>query len=263
MPFIRAGDLNVHYDLAGPAGAPVIMFANSLGTTLHLWDEQVATLGERFRLLRYDLYGHGLTTAPPRDDGKTSIAALTADAFALLDALKIDRVRFVGLSIGGMIGQHLAATAPERVERLVLCATGSAIGTADGWNTRVANVRERGIDPIADALMSVWFAPATRERRPELVEGFRTMLVRTPVDGYVACCLAVRDADLAADDAKISTPTLVVAGADDGSTPPALVAAMRARIANADYLVLDDAAHMLCAEQPAALNAALLRFLES
>jgi 3-oxoadipate enol-lactonase len=263
VPFVRAADLVTHYAVDGPPGAPVVMLANSLGTSFHMWDAQVPELARAHRVLRYDMRGHGLTdTTPPHGGGADTIARLANDAVALLDALAIGRVHFVGLSIGGMVGQRLAAEYPERVVSLVLCATGSRIGTAAGWNERIGTVERDGLAAIAGAGMKRWFTERAHAERPELVRGFANMLTRTPVDGYAGGCAAVRDADLRADDARIRCRTLIVVGDEDPTTTPAMGAEMRDAIPGAELLVLDAASHLFCAEQPGATNAALLRFLE-
>jgi 3-oxoadipate enol-lactonase len=263
VPFVRAGDLVVHYMLDGAVDAPAVLLANSLGTNVHMWDAQVAALARSHRVLRYDMRGHGLTdvTAADDPDGVT-VERLGADAVALLDALGIARVHVIGLSIGGMVGQRVAAEYPERVAALVICATGSRIGTAATWNERIETVQRDGIAAIADAGMARWFTERCRAERPELVRGFANMLTRTPVGGYVDGCRAVRDADLRADDARIRCRTLIVAGAEDQVTTPAMGAELREAVPNAELVVLAAAAHMLCAEQPDATNALLLRFLE-
>ncbi len=264
MPFVRCADLVTHYDLGGPAGAPVVLLANSLGTTAHMWDAQLDALGAAHRVLRYDMRGHGLTTSGASDGERgTTIAQLAGDVAALLDALGIERVRFVGLSVGGMIAQRFAAAYPARVEALVLCATASRIGTPENWNQRIGLVEREGLAPLVEPGMGRWFSPRTRREQPDLVRGFATMLGRTPALGYVAACKAVRDGDLRADGARIGCRTLVVAGADDPVTTPADGAELQAAIAGAELLVLADAAHILCAERPEAFNAALLAFLGS
>ncbi|HEV3087663.1 MAG TPA: 3-oxoadipate enol-lactonase [Candidatus Elarobacter sp.] len=263
MPFVRAGDLVVHYDFAGPRDAPVVMLANSLGTNVHVWDEQVNALTRSHRLLRYDMRGHGLTDTTPNDDPAAgSIERLTADVVALLDVLGLHRISFVGLSIGGMVGQRLAARYPERVDALAVCASASRSGTPEIWNARIESVQRDGIDAIVDATMGRWFTERTHADRPELVSGIANMLRRTPVEGYLGGCRAVRDADLRADDALIRTRTLIVEGEHDPLMTPAAGAELRDAIANAELVVLHGASHMLCAEQPIAFNEALLRFLE-
>ncbi|HTJ26842.1 MAG TPA: 3-oxoadipate enol-lactonase [Candidatus Limnocylindria bacterium] len=260
MPFVRTGDLVTYYELSGPSGAPVVAFANSLGTNVHIWDAQRDAFARTFRVLRYDMRGHGLTSAgtPGR---VISIATLADDLAALLDALAIPSVRLVGLSIGGMVAQRFAAAYPHRVDALVLCATGSRIGTSEVWQTRIATVEREGIGAIVEATMERWFTPRAHREQPVLVAGFATMLARAPLSGYVAGCRAIEVADLRADDAGITAPTLVVAGAGDVVTPPASGEELCALIGGAELVVLDDAAHILCAEQPAAFDAAVLGFL--
>lgn len=262
MPFVRAGDIVVSYEMRGPQDAPVVVLANSLGTNFHLWDEQIEALATTLRVLRYDMRGHGLTEIGDTSaDGAFTMTQLAGDVAALLDALEIDRVRFMGLSIGGMVGQRFAATYSARVEALVLCATASRIGEAAVWNERVATVRAQGIEALADGVLSRWLTPHTHRTRPELVRGLRTMLTRTTVAGYAGACLAIRDADLRDDDARIAAPTLVVSGSGDAVTPPEAGAALRDAIPNARLVVIDDAAHILALEAPGALEAAVLPFL--
>ncbi|HWK47057.1 MAG TPA: 3-oxoadipate enol-lactonase [Stellaceae bacterium] len=265
MSFIKAADLAVHYDLSGPADAPVVMFANSLGTNFHVWDAQRDALAGQFRVLRYDMRGHGLTDCPTPTDAAAgyTIDQLAGDAVALLDALDLERVHFCGLSIGGMVAQRLGAMVPARLYSLVLCDTASRIGTAATWQDRVAAIRAGGMASIADAVMTRWFTPAFFEREPAALSGFRNMLARTPVDGYAGCCLAIRDADLRADCARITCPTQVVVGDQDASTPPALVRETAASIAGADLSIIEGAGHIPTAEQPEALNRILLRFLSA
>jgi 3-oxoadipate enol-lactonase len=259
MPFIRVNGLTVHYQLEGPAAAPVILFGNSLGTNLHLWDAQLPVLRERFRLLRYDMRGHGMTDAPAE---AYTIDLLADDALGLLDALKLDKARYCGLSIGGMIGQRLGAKAPGRFLQLALCNTGMSIGTPQLWQDRIAAVRQGGLGPMVDGVMQRWFTPASFKNKPELLAGYRNMLVRTPADGYIGCCRAIAGTDLAADVARIACPTLVVVGADDAATPPELGRAIARTVKGAKLVEIAGAGHISAAEQPAAVNAALAGFFQ-
>ncbi len=261
MAFLRAAVRVVYYELRGPEGAPVVAFANSLGTNVHVWDA-VADGFRAFRVLRYDMRGHGLTETIEPDDDATTIAGLADDLAALLDALAIARVRVVGLSIGGMIAQRFAAAYPERVEAAVLCATANKIGTADTWNERIAAVRAGGTAAVRDGVMARWFTPATHAERPDLVRGFATMLERTPAAAYARACAAIRDADLAADDRRIACPVLAIAGADDLVTPPSDSRTLRETIPGARDAVVAGAAHIVPAEQPEAFLRLALPFLE-
>ncbi|HYG86500.1 MAG TPA: 3-oxoadipate enol-lactonase [Azospirillum sp.] len=258
MPFIAAGDITVHYHLAGPPGAPVVLFANSIGTSFHIWDAQVPALSERYRVLRYDMRGHGLTDATP---APYSMDMLADDALALLDALGIERAHVVGLSIGGMMAQRLAAKAPQRVTSLVLCDTASRIGPPSIWADRIAAIRADGLASIAQGVMARWFTERYRSERADAVRGFVNMLSRTPAEGYVGCAMAIRDADLTADDARIACPTLVLVGDQDLATPPSLARETADAIPGARFAVLKDAAHIPCVERPDALTAQLLDFL--
>jgi 3-oxoadipate enol-lactonase len=264
MPFVRAGDITVHYDFAGPRDAPVVMLANSLGSNLHMWDEQINALARRHRVLRYDMRGHGLTDTTPNDDQAAgSVAALAEDAVKLLDVLGLHRVSFCGLSLGGMIAQRLAASHPERVDAVVICATGNKVGPASVWDARIETVERDGVEAIVDATMQRWFTEHAHAHRPELVQGFRNMVARTPKSGYLAGCRAVRDADVREDDARIRARTLIVEGAHDPTATPEVGAELQRAIAGSELRVLHSAAHIMNAEQPVAFNEALLGFLEA
>jgi 3-oxoadipate enol-lactonase len=255
VPFIRAGGSTVYYDATGPRDGPAIVFGNSLGTSVAVWDSVVEAFAAAFRVVRFDMRGHGLTDegpAPSMDD-------LASDVVALLDALKIERIRY----IGGMIGQRLAAAHPARVEALVLCATANRIGTPEVWNGRIEAVRDGGMAAISSGVLARWFTPETHEGRREEIAGFRNMLERTPVAGYIGACAAIRDADLAADDARIFCPTLVVAGAADPVTPPADAFALRDAIVGAHAVVIADAAHIVPAERPHEFVDLVLPFLRA
>jgi 3-oxoadipate enol-lactonase len=259
LAFIDLEDVNVYYDFSGPEAAPIVLLANSLGTNVHVWDAQVAALATDYRVLRYDMRGHGLTQAGSR--AALRIADLADDVARLLDALKVRAVTFVGLSIGGMIAQRFAAAYPQRVESLVLCATASRIGSPDTWRTRITAVEQGGMSAIIPGVLERWFTPRAHAEQPALVRGFATMLERTPALSYIAACGAIRDADLRADDGAVRCPTLVIAGAQDAVTSPAMAAELRDAIPGARLHVVDAAAHILCAEAPDAFNHALLGFL--
>lgn len=261
MPFIRTGDIVAHYELVGPRGAPLVLFANSLGTNFHVFDPQAAHLGTRYRILRYDMRGHGLSDCPLAGAAGYRMDQLGADALALLDALGESRAAFCGLSIGGMVGQVVAARAPERISALVLLDTAARIGPPELWDGRVAAIRRGGVAAIAAGVLARWFTPGFAAAHPETVRGVKNMLERTPADGYIGCGLAIRDADLAGEDARIACPTLVVVGAHDQATPPASAQALAAAIAGARVELLAAAAHISSLEQPEALNRLLDGFL--
>ena len=263
MPFIEAAGITQHYDLTGPDDAPVLLFANSIGTSFHIWDAVVPHLSQRYRILRYDMRGHGLTEVTPvSDDAGYSMDLLADDAAGLLDALGIQRAHVCGLSIGGMMAQRLAVKAPGRIHGLILCDTAAVIGPPSVWTDRIAAIRARGMTAISDGVMARWFTQAFRDGRPDQIRGYTAMVARTTEDGYVGCAMAIRDADLRDDAARISNPTLVLVGDQDLATPPALVRELAEAIPGARFAVIADAAHIPCVEQPEALTALLLDFLD-
>jgi len=241
----------------GPAGAEVLVLSNSLGTALEMWDPQMPAFAERYRVLRYDMRGHGRSAVPP---GPYSIADLGKDVLALLDTNGIHRVRFCGLSMGGMTGMWLGCNAPERLERLVLCNTSAQLGIPDHWNQRIAIVENEGMKGVAEGVIGRWFTPEFREREPQVVEKVRRMLLETPPAGYAACCAAIRDQDQRETICAISTPTLVVAGARDPATPPADSRIIASKIPGARIVELD-AAHLSNIEARDRFTASVLEFL--
>lgn len=251
--------VDLHYLLEGPEDAPVLVMANSLGTTLRMWDEQAPALRERFRLLRYDHRGHGDSPVP---SGPYTIEDLGRDVLALLDRLEVGRASFCGLSIGGMVGMWLASEAPERIESLVLCCTAARFAPPDAWETRARTVREGGVDAIAEAVLERWFTPAFRASHQETLEWAGRMLRETPAEGYAGCCEAIRDADLRSRLGVISAPTLVIGGADDPAAPVDQAELIHDSIPGARLLVVDRAAHLANVEQPEAITRAVLEHLD-
>jgi 3-oxoadipate enol-lactonase/4-carboxymuconolactone decarboxylase len=265
MPFIEAGGLVTHYDLTGPAGAETILFANSLGTDLRVWDAVAASLATRYRVLRYDMRGHGLTDCPPVADDAVgySMQDLAGDALALLDGLGIARVHGCGLSIGGMVVQKLTSLAPDRVASVMLCDTGSRIGTPEMWDQRSRGIRQGGLAAIADGILARWFTETFRADKRMALRYYRNMLERTPADGYVGCCGAIRNTDLAREAAAIRVPTLVMVGDQDLATPPAQAAELAKSIPGARLEVIKQAGHIPCVEQSERVVALIESFLAS
>lgn len=257
MPMIEADNAPIHYRVEGQAGAPVVVLSHSLGTTLGMWDPQMPALAERFRVLRYDSRGHGESGVTP---GPYTIEELGRHVIAVLDGLGIQRASFCGLSMGGMVGMWLGAHAPERVEKLVLCNTAARIGPPEFWNTRIESVRTHGMDPIATPVLGRWFSPAFHERMPDATGRMRRMLVETPVEGYVACCAAIRDADLRDVLPRIQARTLVIAGTHDAATPPADGRFLAEKIQGARYVELA-AAHLSNIEAAERFTAEVAAFL--
>ena len=250
--------MNIHHRLDGPADAPVLALPSSLGTTIELWDSNLARWTESFRVLRYDQRGHGRSRAP---DGPYSVEELGQDFLELLDELGLDRVSFCGLSFGGATGMWLAANAPERIERLVLACTSARFGEPEYWLERAARVREDGVDVIADSVLARWFTPRFIAEQPDVVARLRRVLLATPPEGYAASCEALADWDFHDRLAAIRAPTLVVAAADDPATPPEHGRLLADRIPGAKLVVLRDAAHVANVEQAEAFSALVTEHL--
>ena len=246
MRFVRVGDINVHYSLEGPEGTPVILFANSLGTDLRIWDAVADDLRRDARVLRYDLRGHGLTDAT---DGPYSIAMLAEDAVGLLDALGLDRVHVCGLSIGGMIAQKVAGAWPERIDRLILCDTTMRMPEPAIWTERASQAREQGLADIAAGAIERWFTADFQTGEAAYVAGVRNMVQRTSVEGYAACCEAISRLDLEANAAAIGASALVVVGEHDPATPPTAAEAIADAIPKSLLQVLEGQRHLACIER--------------
>ena len=246
----------VHHRLEGPDGAPVVMFSNSLGTTLEMWDAQAAALAHRYRVLRFDTRGHGRSPVP---DGPYTMDELGADVLALLDRLELDRVSYCGLSMGGMIGMWLASEAPERVDWLVLCCTVPHFPPPELWNERIEIARTQGMEPMVDAAIERWVPPEL----PEAAAHLRAIIRSMPPEGYAACCEAIRDMDLCERLARIETPTLVVAATEDPSTPPEKVRPIADAIEGARYVEFDRARHIVNMARPRDFERAVLDHLTS
>lgn len=248
---MQAATLNgivLHYQTIGaPEGKPLIVFANSLGTDQRIWRDVIVRLVGEAAVLTYDLRGHGLSGlgTPPH-----AMADHVADLAALLDHVGGRPAIVVGLSMGGMIAQGLAVARPDLVAGLVLCDTGLTVADGATWNERIAAVETGGMEAVADATMERWFTPAYRDTEPDMLALWRTMLVRQPGSGYIAASAAIRDADLAADAARIAAPTLCLVGDDDRATPPTLVRDLARAIPGARFEVVRGAGHLPCIERP-------------
>jgi 3-oxoadipate enol-lactonase / 4-carboxymuconolactone decarboxylase len=244
-----------NYVLEGPVLAPVVMFSSSLGTTNEMWEAQAAAFGDEFRVLRYDHRGHGGSPAPP---GPYTIDELAGDVLKLLDELGIERVTFVGLSLGGAVGMTLALRAPERLERLALVCTSRQFGPPETWTERAATVRAQGVEAVADAALERWLTP---EAPPGLRERLRTMLLSTPAEGYASCAEAIGGHDLRGALGAIRMPVLAVAGDGDPASPPQELAAIAEEIRGARLHVIERARHIAVAERADEFNRVLGAFL--
>lgn len=257
MPVIDADGCPIHVEVTGPDGAPALMLSNSLGTTLHMWDAQIPAFSEKFRVVRYDRRGHGRSGVSP---GPYSMARFGQDAIAIMDALGLQKVNWLGLSMGGMVGQWLGANAPDRIAKLILSNTTSHYADKAPWDLRIKTIREKGLGALADTVMTIWFTERFRKSNPDDVARMRAMLTATPPEGYIACCEAIRDMDLRDGLPSIKAPTMVIAGEHDPATNIGAGEYIRSHIPGAGMIVLD-AAHISNVEQPEAYAKEVLAFL--
>ncbi|MGE0845742.1 MAG: 3-oxoadipate enol-lactonase [Flavobacteriaceae bacterium] len=257
LTFIRANAITLHVDAPARRDLPALVFSNSLGTDFRIWNDVVARLSDRFACYRYDKRGHGLSqaTEPPY-----AMADHVADLKALFDHFDIESAVVCGLSVGGMIAQGFALAHPDRVRGLVLCDTGHRIGTLELWNARIEAIGERGIAAISEQILERWFSREFRETRLTELDGWRNMLTRTPLAGYLGTSYALRDTDYTAETPRISVPTLCVVGEYDGSTPPALMRELSGLIAGSRYELIRDAGHLPPIEQAETLAGLILDF---
>ena len=258
MPTVNANGVDLFFDLAGPKGLPTVVFSNSLGSTIEMWDGIAAALAGRFRVLRYDTQGHGRSGSR---DQPTTMDDLAADLGGLLDALDIRQAHVVGMSLGGMTAQTFAVLYPERTASLVLMATAAHLPPPDFWMQRAATVNELGPEAVVDTIVPRWFTPGFQERDPAAVRRIRDLFLESERHGYGRCCEAIAGMDLRQRIKAIAAPTLVMVGAEDFVTPLAMAEDIRSRITGAEMVVLSDCAHLMSVERPADSARHLAAFL--
>lgn len=249
----------LYFDCRGPSEAPPIIFCHPLGGTLSVWRELVGMLSERFRCIVFDASGHGETkprNLPPQ------IAAMAADIVGLMDSLGIDKAHIVGASIGGMSAQAFASAYPQRVDRLILMATTPKMPEPRMWVDRAAEVRSVGLASVCDAAMKRWFTPAFLASNPSRVEETRQSFLATDFESYAIACEAIADMDFTGALAAISAPTLVMAAADDVSTPPETTEMLRRSVPGATSIIVPDAAHLMMIERSRQVANWISTFLE-
>jgi 3-oxoadipate enol-lactonase len=251
--------VSVPYRLDGPADAPVVVLSNSIGSTSDMWGPQIPALSERHRVVRYETRGHAGAPVP---DGPYSLADLGGDVLALLDRLEVERVRFIGLSLGGMTGMWLGVNAPERIDALALLCTSAMLARDVDWPARAALVREQGTGAIAAGTVERWFTPEFIAERPDVAARWRATIADTPSEGYAGCAEAIGAMDLEEAIRAIAAPTLVIAGRHDPATPPPHGELIAHRIPGA-RLEIVDGAHLSNYERPDQVTPLLLDHLEA
>lgn len=259
MNFARINGVLLHYRLAGPAGAPVVVLANSLGTDGRIWDGVIALLAETYRVVSYDKRGHGLSDIPA---GEYSLDDHLDDLFGLVDHLGIERFALGGVSIGGLITQGAALRAPERLTALVICNSAAKSGDEAFWAARMNAVLDNGVGSIADGIMERWFSPKFRAERTEELAGWCNMFLRCDAEGYAATCATLRDADLRDKIGAITLPALLVAGEQDLAMPVAQVQATAKAIAGARFEIFPGVGHIPSIEEPEKLARLMTEFFK-
>jgi 3-oxoadipate enol-lactonase len=257
---IAANGIQMNYRLEGPSTGSVVMLSHSLATDLTMWDAQIDALTRWHRLLRYDTRGHGGSDAPA---GVYSLSQLAQDACGLLDVLGIERAHFIGLSMGGMIGQTLALETQSRLLSLVLCDTTSRIpaDAKPAWDERIRIAGSEGMAPLVDSTIARWFTRGFREHRSDIVDRIRDLIRSTVPEGYIGCCHAIASLDVTDVLQKISVPTMVIVGEDDPGTPVAAAAVIHEKITNSELAIIQSASHLSNVERAEEFNRIVIEFL--
>lgn len=257
---VKVNDIQVHYEVSGKEGAPIVVLSHSLGSSLVMWGPQMEMLRARFQVLAYDTRGHGGTHAT---EGSYTMEVLVKDAVGLLNALGMKKVHWVGLSMGGMIGQGVAVTNPGRLLSLALCDTAAAFppDVQPLWEDRIARARTKGMGSLVEETLARWFTATYLQKNPPGVQTTREQFLKTPVAGYIGCSEAIRRMNYLERLREITLPTLIMVGEDDPGTPVSASQAMHERIAGSQLVILKSAAHFSNVEQTEAFNKALLDFL--
>ena len=258
---IEANDIQINYELTGKPHSPVVVLSHSLACSMVMWQPQLEMLESRFQVLRYDTRGHGHSEAPPEP---YTLEQLVDDAIGIFDGLDMERVHWVGLSMGGMIGQGLALSHSDRLESLVLADTAAIIPdeAQPVWQERIDAVRNEGMQAVAESTLERWFTPGYLKENPPEVDQIRQQIIATPLNGYIGCSEAIRRLNYLDKLAKIQIPTLIMVGADDPGTPVAASEAMHANIKGSHLVVIPAAAHLSNIEQAEIFNSNLMAHLK-
>lgn len=260
MPFASVQGITLHYKYEGLRDGPALVFLNSLGTDLRIWDDVVPHLADRYAIVRLDKRGHGLSDCPP---APYTLATLTDDVAALLDLLAIETAVLIGDSVGGMMALEFGLRFSERAQALVLCDTAAKIGTVDYWADRIHNLHNGGIEPLAAGILERWFSPAFIANHQAMYKGYYNMLTRTPLEGYIGVCAAISDTDLRTAATDLMVPTLVLCGSEDQATTPEMVQAFAETLPHGRFALIPHAGHIPSIEQPAVVAQLITDFLET
>jgi len=263
MQFANLNNITIHYSDTGPPRGPCVVFSNSLGTDFRVWDDLIAAMKKsgaaHCRFIRYDKRGHGLSDAPP---APYKMADHVDDLTSLFRHLDVNNAVVIGLSVGGMITQAASAVIRDKISAIVLSNTGHMIGTADIWNERIGSIRKNGIASISEGIMQRWFSAKFRDECPIKLAAYRNMVERTPLEGYLGTCAAIRDCDLTQTARKIAVPTLLVGGSNDGATSPQLMTSTHKLIPGSRLEIIEGPGHLPCVEKPETTAGIIMDFLK-
>ncbi len=260
---VECNGVHLAYELHGPEHpAPCLVLSHCLAAEMGLWEEQILELGRFYRVLTYDIRGHGFSSAP---EGDYTMDELAEDLRALLDQLGLGRVHFAGISLGGMIGQVFALKHPGYLKSLTLCDTTCRVpeDLQPVWQERIETVRTRGMEAVVEPTLDRWLTPQFREEHPDTTDGIAEMIRNTPVSGFAGCCRAISRFDVSGDLHTIKVPTRVVVGENDPGTPVREAEAIQQRIPGAELRILSGARHLTCVEAAQEFNCVLREVLEN
>lgn len=260
VSIVSANGIDMAYALDGPPNAPVVMFSATMMCHYTIWDKQVEKLATDYRVLRYDTRGHGGSDATT---GAYTLNLLADDVASLLEALDIESVHFVGLSLGGFIGQVLTCRHPSIIESLVLCDTASQMPPKSMWDERIELVHREGVKSFPELMVQRWFTETYRDANPHEMEPIKKMIAEMSIDGMIGCCHAVKNMNNESLLKDISVPTLIIVGEHDVSTPVSVAETMHKYISNSELCIIKNAAHVSNFEQPEQFNSALLKFFSN
>ena len=260
MEMLEVNGVAIHTHEIGPSDGPTLFFANSLGTDFRIWQKFIPYIPNSYKAIFYDKRGHGLSEVAP---GSVSISDLASDVVRIADAKSVDTFCIIGVSIGGQIGLEVASQYPDRIGALVFSNSAPKIRDEEFWDTRIQSISQTGILPAADRILEMWFSEDFRNSCPIELKGWKAMLSRIPMDGYLACCEALKLGDLRSHASQIEHETLVIAGTEDGSTPPELVKEGYKQFKNAQFKVIHGSGHLPPIEKPKEFAQLIFPFIES
>jgi len=259
MSFYRGQGPLIHYKFIPQGLDQTLVFIHSLGTDSRIWDNVVELVARHGNILMYDLRGHGLSDSSPSPDG---LHDYCSDLVELMVFLGIKKNTIpIGISVGGLIAQLLVSPSTESISKLVLCDTCYKIGTEETWNDRIKKVNEDGLSSISGEVVGRWFSTGYKSKYPERVEGYKNMLERTPLQGYIHTCTAIRDSDTIDIARRITIPTLCLVGAEDKSTTPEDVKRLADQIKGSLYSIIEDSGHLPCIDNPEKMSNLILDFI--